>query len=319
MTVKEKGEQMTKEKKLETNDQPSYTQSENELRADERPATVERISALGPEGTFSHQAALILDKNAEILFEKTIRDVFERVSEGEAEKGVVPIENSISGSVGFTLDALLDFDLTIEQEEIVPVIHSLMAKACPELAEGTKKTCPEPVERVYAHEQTYSQCEGWIRKNLPEAEYVETASNGQSAKIVSENGKGSAAIGPLVAAEIYGLKVLEKNIQDNRFNVTRFIVISKNKTKPTGYDRTSITIYPQIDRPGLLHDLLGYFKENNVNLSKIESRPSKGKLGDYVFYVDLQGHIEDENVKEALSEVEKVAFVKILGSYPRKY
>ncbi|MDO8507790.1 MAG: prephenate dehydratase [bacterium] len=271
----------------------------------------EKIAVLGPEGTFSHQAAQTLNGKPEIVFYKTIHDVFDAVDREECDKGVVPIENSLGGSVGFTLDALLAFDLKIELEEIVPIVHCLIA--VDEVNKGE-------IKYVYAHNQSYSQCEKYLRKNLPDAQILETTSNGESAKLVQEKeSKEYAAIGPELAAGIYNLEVLQKSIQDSKFNVTKFVVISKSDTEHSGYDRTSITVYPQVDRPGLLWEILGYFKNNNVNLSKIESRPSKGKLGDYIFYIDLEGHITEENPKKVITELEKVAFVKILGSYPRKY
>jgi len=271
----------------------------------------EKIGILGPEGTFSHQAAQTLNGESEIVFYKTIHDVFDAVEKEECDKGVVPIENSLGGSVGFTLDALLEFDLKIEYEEIIPIVHYLLG------INGTKKS---DIKYLYAHNQAYSQCEKYIRKNLPNAKVLETTSNGESARLVEEKGeKEYAAIAPEIAASIYNLEILQKAIQDSKYNVTKFVVISENDTKPSGYDRMSITVYPQVDKPGLLWEILGYFRENDVNLSKIESRPSKGKLGDYVFYIDFEGHISEENPKKILAELEKVAFVKILGSYPRKY
>ncbi len=303
----------------------------------------EKIGVLGPEGTFSHQAAKKLigmdsgqaclagrqarmTNNSEIIFYKTIHDVFEAVEKGECDKGVVPIENSLGGSVGFTLDALLEYDLTIELEEIVPIVHCLLG------VKGTKKS---GVKYLYAHTQAYSQCEKYIRENLPNAEVLETTSNGESARLVRERRKGPslaaqhghtkdgplqyAAIAPEITAEIYGLEILQKSIQDSKHNATKFVVISKAETKPSGYDRTSVTVYPQIDRPGILYEILGYFKDANLNLSKVESRPSKGKLGDYIFYIDFHGHINEKPVQKVIRELEKIAFVKILGSYGRRY
>ncbi len=217
--------------------------------------------------------------------------------------------------VGFTLDALFEYDLTIEAEEIIPVVHFLLG------TEGTKK--PD-IKYLYAHTQAYSQCEKYIRKNLPNAEVLETTSNGESARLASAKGRtlgkqGYAAIAPEIAAEIYNLEILQKSIQDSKDNVTKFIVISKHETKFSGYDRTSITVYPQTDKPGLLYEILGYFKSENLNLSKVESRPSKGKLGDYIFYIDFNGHTSEKPAQNAISALEKVAFVKTLGSYKRKY
>lgn len=268
-----------------------------------------RIAILGPEGTFSHEAALKYKKDAELVFEKTVRDVFESVKNSKADLGIVPVENSISGTVGLTLDALMEFELNIVAEEILPVKHNLVSF-------GSLKD----IKSIYVHEQTYAQCEKFIRKTLPNAEIIETTSNGVSAqRLAGKKDRAKAAIVPSIAADIYKLKILKKDIQDNKFNVTRFIVIGREEAKKTNYDRTSIAIYPQADKPGLLYNLLGEFANRKINLTKIESRPSKGKLGDYIFFIDMQGHKDDKNIQEAFEAIEKNFFLKILGSYPRKY
>ena len=268
-----------------------------------------RIAILGPEGTFSHEAALKYKKDADIVFEKTVWDVFESVKNRKADSGIVPVENSISGTVGLTLDALMEFELNILAEEILPVKHNLVSF-------GSLRD----ISSIYAQEQTYAQCEKFIRNNLPDAKIIETTSNGASAEILSKNkDKTRAAIVPSIAAGIYKLKILKKDIQDNKFNVTRFIVIGREEAKKTNYDRTSIAIYPQVDKPGLLYTLLGEFANRKINLTKIESRPSKGKLGDYIFFIDMQGHKDDKNIQEAFKAIEKNFFLKVLGSYPRKY
>lgn len=264
-----------------------------------------KIITLGPKGTFSHQAALNYGAT-EIEFKKTVRDVFESV---DTAIGLVPIENSVSGTVGLTLDALMDFSLNIVDELILPVKHYLAGFGS-----------LTDIKIIYSHPQSYAQCEHFLRKNFPDVEIIETSSNGKSAEMVAKlKDKTRAAIVPKIAAELYDLKILKSNIQDNRFNVTRFIVIATSEAKRTGYDRTSIAIYPQIDRPGLLYDLLGEFAKRKINLTKIESRPSKGKLGDYIFFIDFEGHKEEPLVKEALNAIEKEFFLKVLGSYPRKY
>lgn len=270
-----------------------------------------KIATLGPKGTFSHQAALEYSPKAEVIFKKTIYDVLKSVSQNETDFGVVPLENSISGTMGQTLDSLMDFDLKIKDEEIVPVKHNLAA-----YNEEAKE-----IKKIYCHPQTYAQCEKFIVKNYPQADIIETSSNGKSAEILAQScHNDEAAIVPKLAVQIYNLKIIKENVQDNPFNVTRFIILSqKDETKPTGYDRTSIAVYPQIDRPGLLYDLLSEFASRKINLSKIESRPAKGKLGDYIFFIDFQGHILEDSVKEALKALEKLAFVKVFGSYPRKY
>ncbi len=271
-----------------------------------------KITTLGPKGTFSHQAALEYNQQAEIIFKKTIYDVMLAVSLDEADFGIVPLENSISGSMGQTLDSLMNFDLKIKAEEIIPVRHNLAV---------CKNKKIRAIRKIYVHPQTYAQCENFIQRYYSDAEIIETSSNGKSAEILAKSGQeGEAAIIAPLAAKIYNLEIVRGNIQDNPFNVTRFIVLSqKDETQPTGYDRTSIAIYPQVDRPGLLHELLGEFAKRQINLSKIESRPAKGKLGDYIFFIDFQGHIAEENAREALEAIEKSAFVKMFGSYPRKY
>ena len=267
------------------------------------------IATLGPEGTFSHEAVIKYDKKAKIIFEGTIRDVFETVGDKKADLGIVPIENSIAGTVGQTLDYLMKFKLKIRAEEILPIGHNLV---------GFGKI--EDIKILYLHPQTYEQCELFIKKSLPKVEIIQTSSNGKSAEVISKSKvKTNASIIPKLAVDIYKLKILKKDVQDNRFNVTRFFVISKEDEKKTGYDRTSIAVYPQVDRPGLLHDMLGQFAKRKINLTKIESRPSKGKLGDYIFFIDFQGHKSEKHVGEALKNIEDSSFVTVLGSYPRKY
>ena len=268
-----------------------------------------KIATLGPEGTFSHEAVLKHDKKAEIAFKNTVWDVFEAVSKNEADEGIVPIENSVSGSVGLTLDALMEFDLGIIAEITLPISHNLVGH------DGVKD-----IETVYAHPSTYEQCEKFLRNNLLNAKIIHTSSNAASAKKIAEKqDKTKAAIVPNLAISIYKLKLIKKNIQDNKFNVTRFIVVSKKEAKKTSRDRTSIAIYPQVDKPGLLYSLLGEFAKRNINLTKIESRPSKGKLGDYIFFIDLQGNKEDNKIKEAFKSIEQDFFLKVLGSYQREY
>jgi prephenate dehydratase len=268
-----------------------------------------RISTLGPKGTFSHEALLKRSKNAEIVFKNTVWDIFESVEKGEVDEGIVPLENSVSGTIGLTLDALMEFDLSIVAEIILPVKHNLVGH------DGVKD-----IKTLYVHPATYEQCEKFIRKNLPEAKIIQTSSNAASAQIIAQKkDKTKAAIVPMEAIEIYQLKAIKKDVQDNKFNVTRFAVISKKPAKKTSRDRTSIAIYPQVDKPGLLYNLLGEFATRKINLTKIESRPSKGKLGDYIFFIDLQGNRDDEKITEAFKVIEDTFFLKVLGSYPKEY
>ncbi len=268
-----------------------------------------KISTLGPKGTFSHEASLKVNKQAEILFENNVWDIFETVSEGKANIGVVPIENSVSGTVPLALDALLEFDLNIVGEEVLQIRHNL-----------ANSSSASDIKEIFTTEQAYEQCVKFLRKNLQDVNIIETSSNAQSAKLLKEsNNKSKAAIVPEFAAKIYGLKIIKKNIQDSKFNVTRFLIISKKETKETGNDRTSIFIYPQVDKAGLLYNLLGEFAKRSINLTKIESRPSKGKLGDYIFFIEMQGHKSEKKIQDAFSMIEKNFFLKVAGSYERKY
>lgn len=269
-----------------------------------------KIATLGPEGTFSQEAAKKYNKAAEISFERSIKDVFKAVNEGRAQKGIVPVENSVGGAVGFTLDAFLDYSLKIEEEMVIPVAHSLMAG---------RETHLSDIKILYLHGQTFSQCENFIGKNLSSAKVLEVFSNAEAARMVSKSPRSSACLGPSAAAGVYGLMVLRENVQDSQLNVTRFFVVSDFETKGTGHDKTSLILYPSLDRPGLLWQILGIFEAFDINLTKIESRPSKGQLGDYVFFADIEGHLADKKVALALKETRRLLPVKILGSYARKY
>ncbi len=266
-----------------------------------------KIACLGPAGTFCHEAALKYDKEAEMLFCRTIYNVFEAVATGKSKLGVVPLENSESGSVGLTYDALLEFDIKIKAELVLPIVHNLAGH-------GNIKD----IKRLYVHPQTYAQCEKFIRRHLPEADIIMTGSNSQSAEQIKESRNvNEGAIISATSAKIYNQEIIREAIQDNSNNITRFLVISKNDSPKTGRDKTSIMIDPGEDRPGLLYDLLGMFAHLKINLTKIESRPSKRKLGEYVFFIDLEGHREDKFVKEILGILG--GKVKVFGSYKSKY
>jgi chorismate mutase / prephenate dehydratase len=266
------------------------------------------VALLGPNGTFSHQAFVENFEMCKSFFLPTIRDVFEEVKNGKADFGLVPIENSIGGTVGETLDCLTDYNLFITQEILMPISHNLVG-----FLEDPKK-----IKKLYCHSQTYSQCEMFIRKNLKSAKVINTFSNSNSAELLS-NDKEAAAIVPKISAIIYNLPIIKSNIQDNPNNTTKFIIISTKMAKSTGKDRTSISIYPEVDKPGLLHHILGHFAKYTLNLTKIESRPSKGKLGDYIFFIDFLGSVDDGNVKSAIEELRAYGKIKIYGSYVRVY
>ena len=236
----------------------------------------------------------------------TIPAVLESVANGECSYGVVPIENSIEGPVGITLDSLAHkFDLKIFKEIIIPINQNLIVNP------GCRM---EDIKDVYSHAQALAQCQDFVSKNKIQPHYA--ISTARAAKdIIGDNSK--AAIGNAKIVELYGLEILKSNIQDMDNNETRFVVVSKNQHEKTGRDKTSIIFSIYEDKPGGLYRILGIFQKNNINLTKIESRPSKKGLGKYLFFVDFNGHIEDDLVKEILDEIEEnTYYLKILGSFP---
>jgi prephenate dehydratase len=274
-----------------------------------------KIAVLGPEGTFTEQAALKYQnetrEKAKLVFLSRINLIFEAVKRNKADKGILPLENMIDGSLGEVLDLLYHSNLKIIEEIVVPIHHCLAS---------LPETSINRIKVVMSHPKALTQCSNFLRKK--NYELKETLSTAEAMREIKESRiKDAAAIGPELAARKYSLKVLAKNIEDNKGNVTRFIVISKKsarKEKGKKY-KTSIAIHPSKDRPGLLHDLLGKFAFNNINLTKIESRPTKFRLGEYVFYIDLEGHAQDKKVISAFKEIRKLAEVKIFGSYVKKY
>lgn len=262
------------------------------------------ISFLGPKGTFTHEAAYILEGN--LIPYCTIPAVMESVSNGECQFGVVPIENSIEGPVGLTLDSLAHkFDLKIFKEMIIPINQNLIVNP---------KTVMNDITDVYSHSQAIAQCQEFIRDNEIQPHYA--VSTARAAKSILGD-KTKAAIGNSKAAEIYGLEILKPNIQDLDNNETRFVVLSKNDHEPTGRDKTSIIFSIYEDKPGMLYKILSVFEKESINLTKIESRPSKKGLGKYLFFVDFYGHRKDKTVQNILNELDGLTyFLKVLGSYP---
>lgn len=236
----------------------------------------------------------------------TIPAVLESVANGECSYGVVPIENSIEGPVGITLDSLAHkFDLKIFKEIIIPINQNLIVNpGC----------TMDDIEDVYSHAQALAQCQEFVSRNKIQPHYA--VSTARAAKdIIGCNSK--AAIGNAKIVELYGLEILKSNIQDMDNNETRFVVVSKKQHEKTGKDKTSIIFSIYEDKPGGLYKILGIFQKNNINLTKIESRPSKKGLGKYLFFVDFNGHVEDDLVKEILDEIEEnTYYLKILGSFP---
>ena len=269
----------------------------------ERPLS---IAYLGPECTFTHLAG-IKKFGSSVAYQAcgTITDIFSEVEKGVADYGVVPIENSIEGAVNHTLDMFIDSDLKICSEIYLEVTHNLLS--------GKKEK--SRIKKVYSKAEVFGQCRLWLESNLPGAELVEVSSTAKAAEIASRDKTGACIAGEL-AAKKYGLKVLYRSIQDSAHNVTRFLVIGKHEANPTSEDKMSI-MFSVKDRSGALHDMLMPFKKYKINMTKIESRPSKVRAWEYYFFVDLEGHYKNPKVKKALDELERQAsFVKILGSYP---
>ncbi len=266
-----------------------------------------KIAYLGPEGTWTHQAAIKkFGHSVNYAPQPNFSDVFDQVARRTANYGVVPIENSTEGAVSHTLDLFVDSPLFICAQILLRIENGLMASI-------PKKE----IKTLYSHPQVFGQCRSWILKNFPEADLVEVSSTTKAAQLARDNAhQGAAALGGALAAEMYGLNLLEESIQDRATNTTRFLVIGEKPCPPTGNDRTSI-LFAIHDRPGSLVNALKSFDQFEINMSKIESRPSKRKDWEYIFYVDLAGHCEDPKVADALKELGKhCSLVKLLGSYP---
>lgn len=265
---------------------------------------MKKIAYLGPQGTYAEEAASHIE--GELIAFDSIVEVMEAVKLKKVDMGVVPIENSIEGPVGLTLDLLVhDYDLKIIGEIILPVSHKLLINSGSSI---------EDVKTVYSHSQALSQCRKFI-ENMG-AKPVATSSTSGAAEMVKGH-MNSAGIGTKRAADLYDLNIAANDIQDYKDNSTRFIIVGQEDSEPTGHDKTSITFSLFKDRPGGLYHVLGAFAKCNINLTKIESRPSKKKLGKYIFFVDFKGHRKDKEVKNILNNIKnRVSFVKILGSYP---
>jgi chorismate mutase/prephenate dehydratase len=263
------------------------------------------IAYLGPEATYSHMA-VIKKFGSSLKYEPlpSITDVFTEVSKGRADYGVVPIENSTEGAVTHTYDMFVDSELKICAQIVLQIRHNLMA-ACPR----------DQIKKLYSIPQVLAQCRQWLQINMPQVEIIETSSSTRAAQIAKTE-PNAGALASSLAAEMYGLTIHDENIQDSSENITRFLVIGRKYPPRTGNDKTSL-MYAVQDRVGALHDCIASFKKFKINMTKIESRPSRKKAWEYYFFVDIVGHCDDARVKKALAELAKhTMFVKILGSYP---
>ena len=265
-----------------------------------------RIGYLGPGGSFSHTAALLkFGQTVEYESLADIKSIFDEVSKNHCDMGLVPIENSTGGGVIETLDALIDSDVKICSEVLMAIHHNLLAN------------CPlDQIRRIYSKPEIFTQCRNWLSTTLKDVETVPMASSAKAAQTAATE-EATAAIGSRIAAELYGLNIVCENIEDIANNVTRFLVVSREDAKPTGEDKTAI-LFSTAHKAGALADVLDVFKSKNINLTNIESRPSKKREWEYYFFMDFIGHRTDKHVQEALEDARKHCLqLSVLGSFPK--
>jgi chorismate mutase/prephenate dehydratase len=263
-----------------------------------------RVAFLGPVGTNSHEAARRrFGAMTEFVPCLTIPEVFQTTARRDADYGVVPFENSIEGGVSFTLDTFVEADVKVCAEIELPINHNLASR-------GSIET----IDTIYSQPVALAQCRRWLSGNMPRAQIVEVTSTARAIEVARQ--PNEAGIGSELAAEAYGVPIVARHIEDNRNNVTRFVVIGDHVAPRTGRDKTSV-VFGVRHRAGALHEGLRIFAEHGLNLTRIESRPSKREVWEYVFFLDFQGHRDDEPARRALSDLQDVAiFVKVLGSWP---
>ena len=265
-----------------------------------------KVSYLGPQGTYTQAATQSHFGNSILSVPKSnVEDVFSSVELRESHYGVVPVENSTQGIVSSTLDMFMNSNLKISGEIEIPIHHNILSKS-EKFSE---------IKKVYAHPQSFSQCRTWLEKNLPKAKKINASSNAEAALIASKE-KSTAAIASEIAAEIYGLGILSRSLEDNHNNSTRFLVIGDRDTDPSGADKTTIIVSTK-NNSGALYNLLEPLSKHQVSMTRIESRPSRNNNWEYLFYLDLDGHIKDQSLMKASEEIKKQASLyRFLGSYP---
>jgi chorismate mutase / prephenate dehydratase len=280
-----------------------YREIISSIRSLEKPTTV---AYLGPEYTFTQLAAQrIFGVTAELHPMPTLSDIFTEVERGRLDYGVVPVESSMGGGVSDTLDRFMGSNVKIINEVLLQVSHYLLSRST-----------LDGIKRIYSKDQAFFQCRNWLQANVPNAELIPTSSTAEAARIASTE-EGAASIGSVLAAEPYGLDLIAERIEDAAHNYTRFFAIGNQDVKATGHDKTSLLITVS-NKPGALQDLLLPFSKLGIDLTKIESRPSRKKAWDYVFFIDFEGHVDEANVSQALSEISKYCTeLHVLGSYPQ--
>jgi chorismate mutase/prephenate dehydratase len=272
-------------------------------RALEKPLTV---CYLGPSGTFSHQACVNkFGSSANFVPVASIGEIFSQAERGGCDYGVVPVENSLAGAIPETLDTFMQTNLRIVSEIFVPIVHNL-ATRCESL---------EEIRRLYSHPQPLAQSRIWLRSHLPNVEIVEVSSTARAAEMAAQE-EGAAALCPELAAQLNDLPLLVTHTEDNPSNRTRFLILGYNEPEPTGNDKTSL-MFSVHNKAGMLFRAMAAFEKYDVNMTMIESRPAKVAAWEYVFYIDVQGHMRDPQVAKAVAQLrEHALFVTILGSYP---
>ena len=292
--------------------QPPYPHPDSPSAGAGNPATGNpgTLAFLGPSGTYTEEAALLYAPDAELRPFPSIPAVGRAVAAAETAQGVVPIENSIEGSVNFTLDLLVsENSLLIRYEIVLPIEHYLMGKPGTPLGE---------VQVVYSHPQALAQCREYLERNFAHADRSASLSTAQAVGDAMNSDVPAAAIAPLRSAALYRAEILASGIQDVAANATRFVALSQSDHEPTGNDKTSLFFTFAQDQPGQLYAVIGEFARREINLAKIESRPTKQSLGQYVFFIDCDGHRQDPPLSETIAAVrERVSSLRVLGSYPK--
>lgn len=269
-----------------------------------------RIGYLGPPGTFSEEAAILHDAHAALVPFPSVPAVAAAVEAGVVDEGVAAIENSLEGPVTDTLDLLIhESKLLIRRELVLPIEQHLLARPDARVTD---------IGTVFSHPQALGQCRRFLERSLPQATLTAALSTSLAVELMMKHPTPAAAIGNRRAAEIHGAQIVARNVQDRPRNLTRFVVLAAQDHPPTGDDKTSICFTFAADKPGQLYGVLQEFAELNVNLSKVESRPSKEDLGEYVFLIDFEGHRQDPQITRLLDRVrDRVSTLKVFGSYPR--